>query len=317
MRTKAATIAFALATLFTHAPVEAAPLAETQEPIKLAQFNVTDADFITVVFGSVLEKAGYNVEYVKVDVTALFTALELGDVPMSPAIWGSLQDLIDKTLATGKVEKTGTIGVKVREGWWYPNYVADVCPGLPDWIALTKPGCIEALSTPETGGKIRYIGTPADWAPFDVERIKSLGLSVEIVPSGSPAAMVATLQGAVQRKQPIIGFGFVPHWFYGDGQGSFVNFPKYDPACRTDPAWGINPKEVGDCDLAEGEIHKLVNIAAEAKTPAAFRILNDYKISTDDVAKGIYQVEQEGMTLDQAAAKWLDANEATWSAWLK
>jgi glycine betaine/proline transport system substrate-binding protein len=66
--------------------------AETKQPIKLAEFNIPDADFITHVFGETLERAGHNIEYVKADYTAHFTALEFGDIHMSPAIWSSTPD---------------------------------------------------------------------------------------------------------------------------------------------------------------------------------------------------------------------------------
>ena len=32
----------------------------------------------------------------------------------------------------------GTHKAVTREEWWVPKYVADKCPGLPDWKALDK-----------------------------------------------------------------------------------------------------------------------------------------------------------------------------------
>jgi hypothetical protein len=90
---------------------------------------------------------------------------------------------LNATLANPDVENLGSVGVDIREGWWYPDYVADLCPGLPDWRALLEEACVDALSSPEAPGKIRYISAPPDWSPYDEERVSSLNLPVDIVPA--------------------------------------------------------------------------------------------------------------------------------------
>ena len=290
---------------------------EFQDPVRLAVFNIVDADFITNVFGSVLERAGYNVEYVRTDYTAHFTALEFGDIDVTPSVWSSSPELIAAALASGSVRDEGSIGVSIRETWWYPNYVAELCPGLPDWTALKDPACIAALANPETNGKINYLGTPADFDSDDERRIEALGLQIHKTLPGTMAAMVATMQGAIERKQPIIGFGFVPHWLYGSDQGKFVEFPAYEEACRSDPAWGVNPNLLGDCELPAGDIIKLVNTDFADKAPYAIGILDKFVLTNEDVANGIVLQERDGETAEVAAAQWLAANEGTWSSWLQ
>lgn len=290
---------------------------EFQDPIKLAIFNYPDADFITNTYGQVLEKAGYNVEYVKTDYTAHFTAIEFGDIDVAPAVWSSVKDLLDKALASGQVTRIGSVGVSIRETWWYPSYVAQLCPGLPDWTALKTPECIKALSTPETEGKINYLGTPPDFSSDDENRLKALGLDVHITLPGTIATMVATMQGAIQKKQPIIGFGFIPHWLYGSDQGSFVNFPPYEDACNNDPSWGVNPKEIGDCELPRGDIFKIINNDFAKKAPFATSILQNFSLTTEEVATSISRQERDGKTAEEAAAEWMAANEGKWSTWLK
>ncbi|GIS98491.1 MAG: hypothetical protein CM1200mP26_02040 [Acidimicrobiales bacterium] len=48
-----------------------------------------------------------------------------------------------------------THDAKTREEWWYPSYIEDVCPGLPDWQALNE--CAEMFATPDSGGKGRSL----------------------------------------------------------------------------------------------------------------------------------------------------------------
>ena len=67
---------------------------------------------------------------------------------------------MDEATATGKVENLGETGMSAIEEWWYPEYMKEKCPGLPDWEALKK--CAEQFSTPETAPKGRYLGGPGD-----------------------------------------------------------------------------------------------------------------------------------------------------------
>ncbi|MFT3671571.1 ABC transporter substrate-binding protein [Aestuariivirga sp.] len=290
---------------------------EFTEPIRIPVYNVPDSDFIDYAFGQILTKAGYNVEYLKIDYTAHFTALEFGDIDMSPAVWGTSKDLVDKTIKSGEVVNAGSAGVKTRESWWYPNYVGELCPGLPDWKALLDPACVKALSTPETGGAINYLGTPPDFAAYDPERIKALGLNAHITLPGTVGTMVATMKGAIEKRQPIIGWGMTPHWLYGSGQGKFVEFPEFDDRCPTDASWGINPNEVWDCALSVGDIVKLYNVNFAKKAPYAIKILTNFQLSTDDVATGISRQDVDGATPEQAAQEWVDRNTEVWSKWLK
>lgn len=291
--------------------------AKFKETIRIPVYNVPDSDFVDYVFGQVLQKAGYDVEYVKIDYTAHFTALEFGDVDLSPAVWGTSKDMIDKTIESGAVKNAGSAGVQTKETWWYPNYVAELCPGLPDWKALKEPACIKALSTSTSGDKINYLGTPPDFAAYDDERIKALGLEAHVTLPGTVGTMVATMQGAIQKKEPIIGWGMTPHWLYGSDQGKFVDFPEFDDRCPTDPSWGINPDAVWDCALSTGNIVKLYNVEFAEKAPDVIKIFDSFKLTSDAVAKGISRQDIDGVTPERAAKEWVDANTGIWSPWLR
>ena len=55
---------------------------------------------------------------------------------------------MDEATATGQVENVGETGMQAIEEWWYPAYMKERCPGLPDWQALNK--CAAEFATPET-----------------------------------------------------------------------------------------------------------------------------------------------------------------------
>src|SRR5262249_58702782 len=79
------------------------------------------------------------------------------------------QEAMRASDATGHTEKLGKLGPKAKEEWWYPLYMKEKCPGLPDYKALLDPKCAKAFSTPDTAPKGRYLGGPVSLEGFDDE----------------------------------------------------------------------------------------------------------------------------------------------------
>ena len=288
----------------------------TNTPIKLPIMQSSDFDFIVTVYGEVLKEAGYRVEYLNADYSATFPGVKAGDLDVTFG-WDTTADLIQDVIGSGKGISAGSTGVAIEEGWWYPGYVEEVCPGLPDWEALKNPDCMEALSTAETAPMGRYVGVPAGWASNVPERIEAFGLEMENVSSGSPVTMAATIQGAIQRGEPVIGWGYYPHWLMAKNEGSFVEFPDYEPDCYSDPAWGMNPDATYDCGYAAGYVWALANLEFTKREPFATRILFLMNIDATIVGFGMDRVDNEGATLIEAVHEWMDGNEDTWGRWIQ
>ena len=131
--------------------------AESKDPIKLTIHDWTGQYLSTHIMGEVLKQAGYNVEFIQADYLAQFAGLESGDLDVAMEIWETTgREAMDAATATGKVENMGESGMNAIEEWWYPSYMKEKCPGLPDWKALND--CAEAFSTAETAPKGRYLG---------------------------------------------------------------------------------------------------------------------------------------------------------------
>ena len=167
----------ALASAALAGPLAAAAV-ESKDPIKLTIHDWTGQYITTNIMGAVLEEMGYNVEYVQADYIAQFAGLEAGDLHVAMEMWETTgKDAMEASLATGKTVDLGETGMVAIEEWWYPMYMKEKCPGLPDWEALN--GCAEAFSTPETHPKGRYLGGPVTWGGYDDERADALGLDYE------------------------------------------------------------------------------------------------------------------------------------------
>ncbi|NGM45732.1 ABC transporter substrate-binding protein [Rhodobacter sp. SGA-6-6] len=288
---------------------------ESDDPIKLTLHDWTGQLITTNLMAAVLEEAGYNVELVQADYLAQFAGLETGDLHVAMEMWETTgRDAMDASIATGNVVNLGETGMKAIEEWWYPSYMKEKCPGLPDWTALND--CAELFATAETAPKGRYLGGPVTWGGFDEERIAALDLNYEVIHAGTDAAMFAELEAAYQRQDPILLWIYAPHWAPQKFQGEWVAFPPYEPACYTDPAWGSNPDATHDCGKPTGPIWKVAWKGFGEKWPGAAAAVTAFTIDNDTMGAMIAKVDLDGESIEDVVDEWMDANEATWSAWI-
>jgi glycine betaine/proline transport system substrate-binding protein len=287
---------------------------ESKDPIKLTLHDWT-GQYVTVnIMKRVLEELGYNVELVQADYIAQFAGLESGDLHVAMEMWETTgKQAMEASLATGNTIDLGETGMDAKEEWWYPIYMKEKCPGLPDWKALND--CAEAFSTPETHPKGRYLGGPVTWAGFDDERAEALGLDYEVVHAGTDAALFAELESAYQRGDPFLGWVYAPHWAPAKYEGEWVEFPEYTDECYDDPSWGSNTDMAYDCGKPFGWIKKVGWKGGEDIWPCAYETIRNFRIDNQAMGDLIIEIDLEGKPLDDAVEGWIQANEGTWREW--
>ena len=304
--------AMALTVAFSTPAIAGVP--ESKDPIILTIHDWTGQYITTHIMGRVLEELGYNVKYQQADYIAQFAGLESGDLHIAMEMWETTgKQAMDESLSTGNTVDLGETGMDAKEEWWYPIYMKEKCPGLPDWKALND--CAEAFSTPETHPKGRYLGGPVTWAGFDDERAEALGLDYEVVHAGTDAALFAELQSAYERKAPFLGWVYAPHWAPFKFKGEWVEFPEYTDACYDDPSWGMNADMAYDCGKPFGWIKKVGWKAGEAKWACAYQAVRNFHIDNDTMGALIVEVDLDGKSVDDAVEGWIEANEGTWRKW--
>jgi len=288
---------------------------ESEDPIKLTLHDWTGQLITTQLMGEVLQKAGYNVDYVQADYIAQFAGLKTGDLDVAMEIWETTgRDAMDEAIATGKVENLGETGMQAIEEWWYPEYMKEKCPGLPNWEALND--CAEVFSTAETAPKGRYLGGPVTWGGYDDERVEALELDYEVVHAGTDAALFAELESAYQRQAPVLLWVYSPHWATAKYKGEWVEFPAYSAECYGDPATGINPDMAYDCGKPRGPIWKVAWSGVKDKWPGAHETIKAFNVDNDEMAEMIVKVDLDGQTVDAVVAEWMAANEDRWKGWV-
>ncbi|MEM7222750.1 MAG: ABC transporter substrate-binding protein [Pseudomonadota bacterium] len=294
----------------------AAQVPESSEPIKIVVNNWNSQLVLANISGRLLEKLGYNVAYMPAHTQMQYSALANGDMHFQVEVWeGTMAEAFEKQVARGGIIDAGSHDAVTREDWWYPAYVEEICPGLPDWQALKD--CSAKLATPETGGKGRYLAGPSEWEKPDRERVEALGLDIVVVNADDASTLWRELEAASQSKQPIILFNWTPNWVEAEYPGNFVDFPDHDPDCEADPKWGLNPEVTHDCgNPKQGWLKKGVWSGFEETWPCAYRLVETINFTNDQIADAAAKVDVGGASPEEAAAQWLDENEAVWRAWM-
>ncbi len=289
---------------------------ESKDPIKLTLHDWTGQLLTTNLMAEVLKKAGYNIDLVQADYIAQFAGLKTGDLHVAMEIWETTgREAMDEATATGNVVNVGETGMQAIEEWWYPAYMKDKCPGLPDWQALND--CAEAFSTPETAPLGRYLGGPVTWGGFDDERVEALEMDFEVVHAGTDAALFAELESAYQRKAPVLLWVYAPHWAPSKFEGEWVEFPAYTAECYSDPSWGSNPNAAYDCGKPRGPIWKVAWTGVKEKWPGAYKAIESFNIGNDEMGAMVAAVDLDGKTVEAVVADWMAANEDRWSNWIQ
>ena len=92
-----------------------------------------------------------------------------------------------------------------------------------------------------------------------------------------------------------------------------VELPAYNEDCAASQASGDGAV---DCDYPEDVIYKAASGLLQAKDADVFTFLSNFKITTEDQLSMLPPVEIDGDDPVAVAQKWVDDNEAVWSAWL-
>lgn len=291
---------------------------ESTDPIMVIDNNWSSQKVLARVAQQLLDQAGYTTELVTLDTQSQFAAMGTGDAHIQMEVWeGSMNASFMKEVDAGRMVDGGSHAATTREEWWYPNYVEDICPGLPDYKALND--CAEKLSTPETAPNARYLSGPAEWHPEDVERIEALDLNVTIVNAGSADALFGELKSAASRKEPIILFNWAPNWVGAAYPGKFIEFPRRDKEnkCVEDASWGINPDMTNDCGAAVGGYLKKGLWAGFAeKYPCANELMGNIDFTGPMIDTAAAMVDVDGLDHDAAATAWIENNAEVVKGWI-
>jgi glycine betaine/proline transport system substrate-binding protein len=292
-----------------------APATEGEKPvIKLAE-NPWSASALNVAVARILleEQLGYPVEVVTIGESAQWPALASGELHASLEVWpsGHAENVAEYIDNQGLVENGGLLGPVGKIGWYIPTYLLEEHPELATWEGLAVPENAALFATAETGDQGQFLTGDPSWTQYEDDIIANLGLNFKIVAAGSEEAILAALDAAYSRQDPVLFYFWTPHSIHAKYDLTEVQLPPYSEECYAEAESGGV-----DCDYPPDELFKIFWGELADYAPEAYTLLTNMSYTTDDQISMIAAVELDGMSVEDAARQWLDANEATWQGWL-
>jgi glycine betaine/proline transport system substrate-binding protein len=282
--------------------------------IKLAE-SPWSASELNVAVAKILleEQLGYPVEVTSIDENAQWPAIAKGELHASLEVWpsGHADNMAEYIDEQGVVEDGGPLGVVGKIGWYTPAYMVEQDPSLATWEGFQKPETAALYATAETGDKGQFLAGDPSWVQYDDQIMQNLGIDFQIVNAGSEDAILAALNAAESRQDPLLFYFWTPHSAHAKYDLAEVELPAYSEECYAQAADGGV-----DCDYPSDDLFKIFWSGLNDVAPDAYTLLKNMNYSTEDQIEMIAAVELDGKTPEEAARAWLDANPETWQGWL-
>ncbi len=282
---------------------------DSAQPIVIPTHNWSSQVVMAYVIGGIFESLGDNVEYVPADSQAVYEAIRIGDVSISHEVWQSTFGAsFFNAMSKGGLIDAGTHSAATLEEMGVPQYVIDdnLCPGLPNWEALKD--CQEVFATADSEGKGRWLEGPQSWhGDLMPVRLEALGLGDQYVVkfAGGADAIWAELASAKKEGRGIITFNWTPN--FTDAEGfAFIEFPAYTDGCR------VADGGDGACGSPKGWLKKAAHYKLPKTHPAAYTAFSKMDFTSTHIGQMAALVDIDGMSHQEAGAKWLADNEAVW-----
>jgi glycine betaine/proline transport system substrate-binding protein len=255
---------------------------------------------------------GCTVVKKNLDEQTSWQGFETGVVDAILENWGH-EDLAAKYITTQKVaEDAGMTGNEGVIGWYVPKFFADANPDI--LTAATNPTILnkyaDQFKTSESGDKGQILDGDPSFVTNDQAIIDGLGLNFKVVYSGSEAASDKAIQTAIDQQKPILAYYYEPNWFSAVVQVTHVALPAWTQGCDT-----ADPKKIA-CDYPPYHLNKIVSTKLATSGSPFYTLVKNFNWTNDDQNAVAASISQDGLSDEDAAKKWLDANPAKWQAWL-
>jgi glycine betaine/proline transport system substrate-binding protein len=261
------------------------------------------------VVGQVAEQElGCDVQYKDLKEEIAWQGMGEGDVDVVIENWGH-DDLkkkyIEKQGTAVEVGPNGNVGVI---GWYVPPWLAEENPDITDWKNLNK--YADNFATSESGDKGQLLDGDPSFVTNDEALVENLKLDYEVVYAGSEAALIQAFRQAEKNKEWVIGYFYEPQWFLSEVPLVKVDLPAWKEGCDADPATVA-------CDYPEYILDKIAAADfMDSGSPAA-DLVSNFAWTNDDQNSVAAAIAQDGMSPEDAAQQWIDANEDVWKPWVE
>ena len=255
------------------------------------------------------QQLGCTVNYKKLKEDVSWQGFGTGEVDVVIEDWGH-PDLEAKYFAEngdGSAMDFGPQGNVGIIGWYVPGWLAEEHPDILDYRNLNK--YAGEFATSESGGQGQFLGSDPSYVQFDEAIISNLELDFKVVFSGGEAATITAFTRAQKDKEWLIGYFWEPQYIHAEVPLEKVELPPYEEGCQDDPATVA-------CDYPETPLKKIVSTEWAESDSTAVDLVKNFEWTNDDQNQVAAYITADGMSPEDAAAKWVGDNPDKVEAWL-
>jgi glycine betaine/proline transport system substrate-binding protein len=242
----------------------------------------------------------------------LAVAIARGDVDVIIEAWTeSAPDAFADGFASGAVVELGIDFADSWQGWLVPTYM--ITDGdLPADISVEDmPQYWELFKDPEDPSKGRFYNCIPGWVCEETNTMKfeayGLNDTYTLFPSGSNAALVASMAGAYEKHEPWFGYHWEPTWPMG----------KYDMTKIGEPAFeqGVWDTTRG-CAYPRDKVVVLATADFVDREPVLAGFFTTWEVTSAMLNKAMAFMEENEASYDEAAIWFLQEYESVWTEWV-
>ena len=286
------------------------PTPAPKEKIVFADLNWDSAQLQNATVRYIVEHGyGYPTDAIFGATIPLWEGLLKGDIHVNMEVWlPNQQEAWDKAIAESAVTGVGrTLVDNWQSAFVVPTYVVEENPGLSSVQDLRE--FKDLFVTADSKGKARLVNCPAglECEKITAQQVEAYGLQdvIEVVNPGSNAALLASLEGAYQKRGPWLGFIWAPTKTAGALDLTLLE----EPTCEA----GAGP-ETG-CAYPAARVTIAVHPSLEQRAPEVIEFLKKWSLTAaDEGAAEVYMGDHD--TTFEEAAIWFLKNDDIWTNWV-
>jgi glycine betaine/proline transport system substrate-binding protein len=291
--------------------------------VTIASMNWQSAETLANIDKLILSKGyGCNAQVITGDTVPTLTAMaEKGRPDIAPeASVSQAPGVVTRAIADKRlIETVNVLPDGYVNGWWIPKYFADAHPEIKSIADVLKNP--KLFPAPEDASKGAVYSGPQGWGGtvITAQLFKAYDGSkagFTLVPTGSGAALDASLIKAYERKQGWVGFYWEPTALLGKYKMVRLSSGAHDEGewkrCTT----------VADCpdpktnDWPTEQAKTLVTAKFAQRSGPVMDYLKARQISNADMNKAMSWAMDHQASGEDAARQFLKANPEVWSKWV-
>ncbi|WP_367194138.1 ABC transporter substrate-binding protein [Amorphus sp. 3PC139-8] len=324
-----AAIAVALPATLAGSSVSAqeVPVCEVDRPVALAGLDWDSSAFHNGVVSFILKHGyGCDTSIVAGSTIPLLNSMARGEVDISMETWiPDIPDAWARVAENGKVEAIGVNYPDATQNWYVPKYTVDGDDAPAKGLASVSdlPNVKDVFADPDKPGMGRFYNCILGWGceVINTKKLYAYGLtdSYTNFRPGTGAALAATIETHIRRKEPILFYYWGPSRLLGQIGDQIVALeePPYN-----EETWAALTSQTNPSDVKEATAYPLtavsiaVNTAFAEMAPDIIRFLDRYETSNALISDALAYMQAKNATAEEAAVHFLKENPDIWTGWV-